>query len=385
MAHTPKKVVIIGPAYPLRGGLASFNERMARAYQQRGDEAIIYTFSLQYPSIFFPGTTQYSDEDPPEGLDIRVKINSVNPFNWIKTAREIAALKPDLVIVRFWMPFMAPSLGTISRILRRRSTANIIAITDNIIPHERRFFDRPLVKYFTASVDGFIAMSGSVLNDLLKFDAKKPRKYHPHPLYDSFGQAIPKAEARKKLHLNDQTPYILFFGFIRDYKGLDLLLEALDTDRLRSMEDMRLIIAGEFYDNEEKYMNIIESRRLMEKVELRTQFIPNSEIHLYFSACDIVVQPYRHATQSGVTQIAYHFAKPVITTNVGGLAEMIKDGKVGYVVDPFPEDISEAIYRFYHENKVDEFIENVKKERARFSWEGLLEGIDTLMPARKGR
>jgi len=379
MDQARKKVVIIGSAYPLRGGgIATFNERLAQAYQERGDEVVIYTFSLQYPSIFFPGTTQYSKEDPPAGLNIRVRINSVNPLNWVRSAFEIAAEKPDLVIVRFWIPFMAPCLGSIARILKWRCRTRVIAITDNIIPHERRFFDFSLVKYFTGSVDGFVAMSKSVLNDISGFDKEKPRIYHPHPLYDNFGAGISKDEACRRLSLDEKTPYMLFFGFIRDYKGLDLLLEALATSTLSDL-NARLLIAGEFYGNEEKYMDIIRSRKLDDKVVLRTSFIPNTEVYLYFSACDLVVQPYRHATQSGVTQIAYHFGKPIITTNVGGLAEMIPDGKVGYVVSPDPECIAKAIYSFYHEEKEAEFAANVLIERERFSWEGLLDEIDKIV------
>lgn len=379
MERPRKKVVIIGSAYPLRGGgIATFNERLAQAYQDRGDEVVIYTFSLQYPSIFFPGTTQFSKEDPPVGLNIKVKINSVNPLNWIRSAFKIAAEKPDLVIVRFWIPFMAPCLGSIARILRWRYKTKIIAITDNIIPHERRFFDFSLVKYFTGSVDGFVAMSKSVLNDISGFDNEKPRIYHPHPLYDNFGEGVSKEEACRRLSLDEKTPYMLFFGFIRDYKGLDLLLGALASSTLSGL-NVRLLIAGEFYGNEEKYMDIIRNRNLDDKVVLRTSFIPNTEVYLYFSACDLVVQPYRHATQSGVTQIAYHFGKPIITTNVGGLAEMIPDGKVGYVVSPDPESIAKAIYRFYHEKKAAEFASNVLIERERFSWEGLLEEIDQIV------
>lgn len=379
MERPRKKVVIIGSAYPLRGGgIATFNERLAQAYQDRGDEVVIYTFSLQYPSIFFPGTTQFSKEDPPVGLNIKVKINSVNPLNWIRSAFKIAAEKPDLVIVRFWIPFMAPCLGSIARILRWRYKTKIIAITDNIIPHERRFFDFFLVKYFTGSVDGFVAMSKSVLNDISGFDNEKPRIYHPHPLYDNFGEGVSKEEACRRLSLDEKTPYMLFFGFIRDYKGLDLLLEALASSTLSGL-NVRLLIAGEFYGNEEKYMDIIRNRNLDDKVVLRTSFIPNTEVYLYFSGCDLVVQPYRHATQSGVTQIAYHFGKPIITTNVGGLAEMIPDGKVGYVVSPDPESIAKAIYRFYHEKKAAEFASNVLIERERFSWEGLLEEIDQIV------
>lgn len=376
--QSKKKVVIIGSAYPLRGGgITTFNERLAKAYADRGDEVIIFTFSLQYPSFFFPGTTQYSNEEPPENLDIRIRINSINPFSWVKTALEISRLNPDLAIVRFWLPFMAPCLGSISRIIRWKSKTRIIAITDNIIPHEKGPGDRILVKYFVNSVDGFIAMSKSVLNDLNRFNKLKPRKYYPHPLYDNFGDTIPKADAKKQLNLDQETNYMLFFGFIRDYKGLDLLLEAMDSERIKK-QSLKLIIAGEFYGNREKYIDLINKLNLQDYLELKTNFIPNTEVYLYFCACDIVVQPYKHATQSGVTQIAYHFGKPMITTDVGGLSEMIPDGKVGYVVKPEPKAIENAIYKFYFEERETEFIENVITERDRFSWIGLLNTIDNL-------
>ncbi|MCB9015483.1 MAG: glycosyltransferase [Lentimicrobiaceae bacterium] len=371
-----KKVVIIGSAYPLRGGgITTFNERLAKAFMERGEDVVIFTFSLQYPSFLFPGTTQFSNEPPPENLNIRVRINSINPVNWVLTAMEISRLKPDFVVVRFWLPFMSPCLGTICRILRWKSKTRVIAITDNIIPHEKRMGDIPLVKYFVNSVDAFIAMSRAVLQDLGKFDQKKPKVYYPHPLYDNFGDSISKDEAKNRLNLDLDKKYLLFFGFIRDYKGLDLLLEAINDNKIKDLS-LKLLVAGEFYGNEDRYLNLIKTYELEDYIELRTNFIPNTEVYLYFCACDIVVQPYKHATQSGVTQIAYHFGKPMITTNVGGLSEMIPDGKVGYVVNPNPAAIREAIYKYYNEKRENEFIENVKIERDRFSWNGLLDVIE---------
>lgn len=373
-----RKVVIIGSAYPLRGGgITTFNERLAKEYQDEGYDVVIYTFSLQYPNFLFPGTTQYSKEAPPEGLDIRITMNSINPISWVKTANKVIAEKPDLIIIRYWLPFMAPCLGSIARLIRMRYKTKIIAITDNIIPHERRIGDKILSRYFTGSVDGFVAMSRSVLNDLDIFDKKKPRDYYPHPLYDNFGNAIPKEEALKKLDLDEKYSYMLFFGFIREYKGLDLLLHALASERLSKM-DIKLMVAGEFYGNEEKYLKLIESLNIKDKIVLKTSFIPNTEVYLYFCASTIVVQPYKDATQSGVTQIAYHFGKPMITTNVGGLSEMVPDGKVGYVVVPDVNAIENAIYTFFKEGRENEFSLNVKTERERFSWNGLIRTIDNL-------
>ncbi|MCB2221694.1 MAG: glycosyltransferase [Bacteroidetes bacterium] len=373
-----RKIVIVGPAYPLRGGLAAYNERLARAYQLQGDEVIIYTFTLQYPDFLFPGKTQYSTDKAPDDLTIRVKVNSINPLNWWSTGKEIKKLKPDLLIIKFWIPFMAPCLGTIARIVRKNKGTKVISIIDNIIPHEKRPGDHTLANFWVKSVDGFVAMSKSVLTDLDTFDQKRPKLFCPHPLYDNFGKPISKTEAQKLLGINSGKKYILFFGFIRDYKGLDILLKAMADKEIRN-NGIRLIVAGEFYTDSKKYMDIIKEENLGDHVILATDFIPDKEVYQYFSAVDLVVQPYKDATQSGVTQIAYHFNKPMITTDVGGLAEIIPDGKVGYVVKPGVREIRDAILRFYDLNKEDEFIEAVKIEKAKYTWENMLHTIDKLI------
>ncbi|NOX46639.1 MAG: glycosyltransferase [Chlorobi bacterium] len=372
-----RRIVIIGSAYPLRGGLSAYNERLAKAYQDNGDEVVVYTFSLQYPN-FFPGKTQYSDGPPPIALDIKVKINSINPFNWLKTGKEIQKLNPDLVIIKFWIPFMAPSLGKIARIIRKNKHSKVISIIDNIIPHEKRPGDKMFGRYWVNSVDGFIAMSKSVLDDLNTFDERKPKLFCPHPLYDNFGKIYPKAEAKTKLDLDQDMGYLLFFGFIRDYKGLDILLEAMAMDNLKKLP-LKLLIAGEFYTDSKPYFEIIDKYDLKGRLVLATDFIPDEEVGKYFCAADLVVQPYKDATQSGVTQIAYHFNKPMITTDVGGLAEIVPDGKVGYVTNPNAKEISEAIEKFYKLNKEDEFVENVKLEKNKYTWGNLLMTIDKLI------
>jgi glycosyltransferase involved in cell wall biosynthesis len=371
-----RKVAIIGSAYPLRGGgISTFNERLAQAFADEGDDVIIYTFSLQYPSFLFPGTTQYSLEPPPKGLNIRILINSINPFNWLRSGWIIAKRKPDLVVVRYWIPFMAPCLGTISRIVRLLTQKPVIAITDNVIPHEKRMGDRFLTSFFVNSVDRFVSLSKTVLNDLESFDKKKIKTYYPHPLYDNFGQKINKEIAKQELNLSLDDRYILFFGFIRDYKGLDLLLYALNNNKIRGL-GIKLLVAGEFYSNETYYMNLIKELNLAESIVLHTQFIPNTEVYRYFCACDVVVQPYKNATQSGVTQIAYHFDKPMITTKVGGLSEMIPNEVVGYVVDPDPEKLADAIYNFFFLKKENEFSSNIVTEKQRFTWSGLLNALE---------
>jgi glycosyltransferase involved in cell wall biosynthesis len=372
------KIVILGSAHPLRGGLASYNERLAREYMKQGHSVQLFTFSLQYPDFLFPGTTQYSDQPAPDDLFIHVKVNSVNPLNWYKVGKEIAALNADLMIVKFWLPFMGPCLGTISRIVKGNGKTKVISILDNIIPHEKRIGDYLLAKYFANSVDGFIAMSESVLTDLNKFDTKKPRAFSPHPLFDNFGAAITKPEAYEKLGLAINEEYILFFGFIRDYKGLDLLLQAMADERVRNL-NMKLIVAGEFYTDAKPYADLIQQLGLRDKLILKTDFIPDDEVRNYFCAADMVVQPYKHATQSGVTQICYHFDRPMLVTNVGGLPEIVPHGKVGYVVEPQPKAIADAIVDFYTNHMELRMRDNIRIEKKKYAWSAMLEKIAEVM------
>jgi len=368
------KVVILGSAHPLRGGLASYNEQLAREFIKQGHSVQIYTFSLQYPEFLFPGTSQYSDAPAPDDLYIHVKVNSVNPFNWYSVGKEIAKLNADLLIVKFWLPFMAPCLGKICRIVKKNGKTKVISILDNIVPHEKRFGDSFLASYFVNSVDGFIAMSDSVMEDLNKFDTKKPRLFSPHPLFDNFGEAITKTDAYEKLGLAINEEYILFFGFIRDYKGLDLLLHAMADERVRAL-NMKLIVAGEFYTDSKPYAELIQELGIRDKLILKTDFIPDNEVRNYFCAADIVVQPYKHATQSGVTQICYHFDRPMLVTNVGGLPEIVPHGKVGYVVEPNPQAIADAIVDFYANHREFVMRDNIKIEKKKYAWSEMLKKI----------
>ncbi|MBU1011986.1 MAG: glycosyltransferase [Bacteroidetes bacterium] len=373
-----RSVIIIGSAYPLRGGgIATFNERLAKEFVDLGFDVQIETFKLQYPSILFPGKTQYSDEAAPENLKINVSINSINPFNWIKIGRKIKKLKPDLVVIRFWIPFMAPCLGTIARIIRKNNITKVVAIVDNIVPHEKHFGDRFLANYFVKNVDAFVTMSRSVLAELETFDQAKPKKYTLHPLYDNFGDQIPKKEALAKLKLSEDYRYILFFGFIRQYKGLDLVLMAMAEDWVKA-QNIKLIVAGEFYSDSKPYFDLIEQLDIKDKVIMHNDFIPNTEVVNFFCAADIVVQPYKTATQSGVTQVAYHFDKPMIVTNVGGLAEIVPHEKVGYVVDVDHKEIANAIKLFYENDPSSAFINNIKYEKKKYSWGKMIEVIELL-------
>lgn len=368
------KIILVGTTFPFRGGLAAFNERLAREYIAQGHEVEIFTFSLQYPSFLFPGKTQLSAEKTPDDLIIHQTINSVNPLSWIKTGRAIKRKAPDKVIFCYWMAFMAPCFGTIARIVGKSMTSRI-GLIHNMIPHEPSILDKLFPKYFVNSMDGFLAMAESVKQDIKHFDkTNKPIAVSPHPIYDHYGDIIDKKLAIQKLGLSAEFSYILFFGFIRHYKGLGLLLEAFADDRL-SKFPVKLIVAGEFYEDSAPYYELIEKLKLEEFVELRTEFIPDTEVRNYFCAADIVAQPYRTATQSGVSQIAYHFETPMLVTNVGGLAEIVPHGKVGYVVDVEPIKIADALVDFYENQKSELFIQNIKTEKLKYAWSKMTEAI----------
>jgi D-inositol-3-phosphate glycosyltransferase len=365
-----KRILIIGPAYPLRGGLSTFDERLCAAFTEQGHTCHILSFSLQYPSFLFPGKTQYSTESAPENVTIFPEINSVNPINWIKTGLKYRKLNYDIVVFRYWMSFMAPAFGTIARIIKGNGHTRVLAITDNIVPHERQFFDEALTSYFLPACDGFLTMSEAVKQDLLAFNTGKPINYVPHPMYDNFGPAMAKEEAKTGLGLDKDTRYVLFFGFIRAYKGLKLLLEAFADSRIEEL-GLKLVVAGEFYEDATPYYEQVAKLGLTGRVIMKNDFIPNSEVSKYFCAADLVVQPYLHATQSGVTQVAYYYNKPMVVTNVGGLAELVPDGKVGYVTEVNGTAIADAIVLFYRQQQEAEFSRNIDSEKQRFTWENL--------------
>lgn len=372
-----RKIIIISPAHPLRGGIAAFSERLAIELQSIGYEVIIYSFSLQYPGFLFPGKTQFSSDPPPTGLDIRTRINSINPFNWLKVGLELRRLRPDLVISRYWLPFMGPCLGTILRLAKSNGHTKAVAIADNILPHEKRPGDRQFTRWFLCPVDACIVMSRSVEEELRQFSTTKPVAFIPHPIYDNYGEKTGREAALAHLGLPPEPRYLLFFGFIRDYKGLDLLLRAMADERIRH-KDLRLIVAGEYYGNQEFYKGLIKELGIENQLVMRTAYIPAEEVKFYFGAADLVVQPYKSATQSGISQIAYHFEKPMIVTDVGGLPEMVKHGKAGYVVPVASGAIAEAIVDFFENSKYASLEVGVKEEKKRFSWKAMTAGLENL-------
>ncbi len=371
------KIVLLGPAHPFRGGIAAFSESLATTLQEQGHEVLIYTYTRQYPEIFFPGKTQLSSDPPPSDLEIRQKFSSVNPLTWWLAGREIAGLSPDLVIPQFWMPLMGMSLGQVMKIAKRRSAAKVIAVTHNVIPHEKRFGDRVLTSSFLKACDAYVALSKSVLSDIDQFTKSGGRKFLPHPIYDHYGEKLDKSSARAQLRIPEKRKVVLFFGLVRKYKGLDLLIEAMKDERLVKA-NVHLLVAGEFYEDERIYRRLIEEGGLVDRVLLVPEFIPNEAVKYYFSAADIVAQPYRTATQSGISQIAYNFEKPMLVTNVGGLPEIVRDGIAGYVVEQDSKEIADKLLDFFEHDREAYFSAQVAQEKLRFGWNAFGEGLLSL-------
>ncbi len=361
-------------------------ETLARVFRVRGADVDLKTFTVQYPALLFPGKSQYRDGEPPGDLKIVRCVNTVNPLNWHKVGRVIRREAPDFVLMKYWTPFMAPCFGTIARVGRRNRHTKFLVQLDNVIPHERRWFDRLLTRYFVRSMDGFIYMSEQVGRELAEFDTQKPRLYSPHPMFDHFGEKMSKDEACRLLGLNPQVDYVMFFGLVRGYKGLDLLLEAwARMKRDGTAYGRRLVVAGEFYADAAKYRDMIGELGLSDDVILHDWFIPDESVRLYFSLADLLVLPYRSATQSGVTQIAYHFDLPMVVTDVGGLPEIVPDGVTGYVAAVDAGSIALAIEKFYTDGNGDRLCQNFAEEKKRFSWAAAADKILELYFLTKSR
>ena len=364
------KLVIIGPAWPLRGGLSAFDEKLATQFTEKGIQTRIDTFSLQYPSILFPGKSQYTTDPKPNNVNINICINSINPFNWIKIGLKLYREKPDLIIVRFWIPFLAPCLGTILKIAKKNKHTKVISIVDNMIPHEKRMGDQLLTKYFVKIVDGFIAMSEKVKTDIKTF-SHKPVSISPHPIFNHFGDPITKMEARTQLGLPQQDKIIIFFGYIRKYKGLDLLIQAMADETIKKL-GIQLMVVGEFYEDASGYHDLVNALGLQDQIKFYSNYIPDGEVKNYVCSADFIIQPYKNATQSGVTPLAYHFEKPMLVTNVGGLADTVPNLKTGIVVEPTTEAIAKGIETLYEMGE-NHFISNIIEEKKKYSWSQMTE------------
>lgn len=365
-----KNLVIIGPAWPLRGGLSAFDEKLATIFTAKGIPTRIDTFSLQYPSLLFPGKSQYTSDPQPPKLKIKVCINSINPINWIKNGWRLYREQPDLIIVRFWIPFLAPCLGTILNITKRNQHTKVIAIVDNMIPHEKRWGDHIFTKFFVKNVDGYIAMSEKVKNDIKLF-TNNPISLSPHPIFNHFGDVITKVEARSNLGLPQKDKIILFFGYIRKYKGLDLLIHAMANESIKKM-GIKLMVVGEFYEDATSYHELVASLGLQNNILFYSNYIPDGEVKNYVCSADFIIQPYKNATQSGVTPLAYHFEKPMLVTNVGGLADTVPHLKAGIVVEPTVQSITKGIETLYDLGE-NHFTQNIIEEKKKYSWEQMTE------------
>lgn len=373
-------ITIVGTAWPYRGGIAVFSERLAREFQSQGHQVKLYTFTLQYPSLLFPGETQYSSEPAPTDLKIERKLSSINPFTWFSLGHRLYKEAPDLVVFAYWIPFMAPCMGTTARIARRNGKTKVVVLCHNFIPHEKRIGDMFLSKYLVHSVDGVTALSQNVCDDVHKFVPGMPTVASPHPLYDSFGAPVTHDEACQYLGLDPQYRYFMFFGLIRDYKGLDWLIEAYAKvkDQLDANQ-CRLIVAGEFYSGRERYHALAKELGVEDAILWKTQFVPDHEVRYYFSAAELILQTYKSATQSGVSQIAYHFEKPMVVTRVGGLPEIVPDGKVGYAVEPNVDAIAAALLDFSNDPHTEKFAAGIQEEKKKYGWDVMARAITSLI------
>lgn len=370
------KIVIVGPAYPLRGGIAHYIALLAKHLMKRHEVAIV-SFKRQYPKLLFPGKTQEEQGINPITIQGEQLLDSINPLNWIRVGLNIRRRCADILIFKYWLPFFGPSFGTIAAISRWRTKTKVLFLCDNIIPHERRPGDVLFTRFAFRFADFFIVQSDAVEKDLKAFVPKAKYQKIPHPIYEIFGTGIEKTEARKRLGIAEK-PMMLFFGYVRPYKGLQVLLEAMPLI-LKEMEVI-LYVVGEFYEKEEKYSHQIRRLGIEKNVRVVSDYVPNEEVHLYFSACDVVVLPYLSATQSGIVQIAYQFDKPVIATDVGGLTEVVINETTGFIVPPNnPEALAQAVVRFYGEKREDQFVGNVRKEKEKYSWGPLVQAIEELV------
>lgn len=383
------KIVIIGTAYPLRGGIAHYVSLLFDALKKHGHDVHIVTFSRQYPKILFPGKSQEEKGDAGTPINTLQIIDSINPLSWRKAGKIVADLEPDMIIFKFWLPFFAPAYGMIARVakklLRKKNKdCKTVFIADNVIPHEKRLGDRAFTNYAFKAVDYFIVQSDAVERDLKIVSPDARFIKLAHPIYNIFGESIDRSKAREELGIPVDAPAILFFGYIRKYKGLDILLRAM-PQLLKTLPELRLIIAGEFYGDEADYRKLITELQIPAKnLVLATDYIANDKVATYFSAANVAVLPYRTATQSGIVQIAYNFDLPVIATNVGGLSEVVIDGKSGIITrEATPELIQKDVERFFEDGMEEKLREGVREEKKKYSWDTFVEGVEQLLVIRR--
>ena len=381
------KIIIAGTAFPMRGGIAQYNSLMYKYFSET-DDVKVYSFKRQYPEFLFPGKTQFEQGEPavkiPEDKNV-ISIDSVNPFNWLSAGKKIAAENPDLLIFKYWIPYFGPCFAVISYIVKKfsKTDTKVLYICDNVIPHEKRSGDKFFTKLAFSQGDYFVVMSKTVEEDLKLFSKGKPYKLIPHPVYNIFGDKVEKPEAKdfilKEYGIDLQNEkVILFFGYIRKYKGLNYLIDAM-PEILKKVK-LKLLVVGEYYGDEEKYREQIRSLGLEEDIKVVSDFVPDSNVKYFFSASDVVVLPYSDATQSGIIQIAYHYDKPVIATDVGGLAEVVRNNETGLIIEPKnPGAIAKAVTDFYDKGLEEKFTSNAKEEKKKYTWENFVASVKELI------
>ncbi len=371
------RIVIVGTAYPLRGGIAHYNALLYRTLRERGHDVHVISFRRQYPSFLFPGRTQQDTGEEPIPIAAEPLLDSIGPISWVRIALRIKQYAPDLVIFKYWMPFFAPCYAGVILLSKLLHPTRVLYICDNIVPHEHTPLDGLLTRLGLGFVDHFVVMSNIVHRDLLSFVPQAEVKQVPHPVYSIFGEPLPKEEARRRLGLG-RGNLILFFGYVRAYKGLHILLQAM-PDVLRRVPAL-LLVAGEFYSDKSSYLDLVEQLGIGSAVTIVDEFIPNQDVRLYYSAADVVVLPYLSATQSGIVQIAYHFNKPLITTDVGGLPDEVRHGETGFVVPAGnPKALADAIVSFFREKRAAEFARQIAQHKGRYSWEKLAQAIESFV------
>jgi len=365
------KIAYLSSFYPLRGGIAQFNAALYRAFEKE-HQIKAFTFSRQYPNLLFPGKTQYVEKgDNADIIPSTAVLDTINPLSYYSTAKKILDFKPELLISKFWMPFFAPSLGMVAKSLKKKGVKNI-CIVDNILPHEPKPFDRALINFYVRQQDGFIVMTEQVKNDLLSVKHNAKYSLFPHPLYDHFPKKIEKVTARKELGISNEKKVLLFFGFIRSYKGLDLLV-----DTLKKLDgSYHLIIAGEDYGTYSSISKQIKELNIENKVTQIVKYISDAEVPAIFSAADVLVLPYKSGTQSGIVGISYHYDLPVIATDVGGLKEMLAPYSTGLIVEkPDSDLIKEKIKMYFENNLYTEFSKNITNYKKKYNWQNLSKAI----------
>ena len=371
------RITIVGTAYPLRGGIAHYNAQLYRELVAAGHAVDIVTFTRQYPAFLFPGKTQ-KEEGAADGFRVpsSALVDSLNPVTWVRAGRFIRSRLPDLVLFKYWLPFFGPCFGTIARVAARRSKTKVVFICDNVIPHESHPGDRLFTHYAFGAADGFVVQSRAVERDLRSLLPGARYEFVPHPVYNGFGSAVPQGEARSRLGISARH-VLLFFGYIRKYKGLDVLLDALAL--LAGRLEVALLVVGEFYDDERHYRERIRVLDIGKSVTVRADYVPNDDVKYYFSAADAVVLPYTSATQSGIAQIAYNFDLPVIASAIGGLPEVVRDGETGLLVPPGdPAALADTIVRCFTSVDTARLRRNVREERKLYSWENLVSALERL-------